>query len=416
MAVSGSDQPIEKATGWKIPGALTKHVILDPGIAYTTADVLLFAGTNPVGLVAMLTATGVAASLKTAAVLQPSFIDRHPRIKKIMQDDRTPLRAGGLALFVVAGAAIATGAWLPAAASALFAFANIRLAESISKNRKPEVRKLDENGKPVKPTFLEVAKMFVSRPELYLSAGFACAGLMAGGAALFMLPIVGASFAIGMRNAIKGLPEHNGHPKLVTASAAGMFTAIGHSNGHGLISAAHLLNTIVLAEMERRVTPGGAKQIFKNIGNAIARVAKAPFKGLVKKPAPLPQPETTVAVPAPVEALPVKAIETPKVAFNQQAPVIIARSEEAVELGKEVAKKAVKEPKERPPTAEEKLHDVQAPEVKREEIENIDLQKAFGLKAKIQPPANENEKPAAEASALEKDAPRRPKKPNTPAA
>lgn len=412
MAAAGPSQPIEKATGWKIPGALTKHVILDPGIAYATADVLLFAGTNPVGLAAMLAATGMAATFKTAAVLQPGFIDRHPKLKKVVQDDRTPLRAAGLALFVVAGMAIATGAWLPAAASALFAMANIRLAESISSNRKADVPQ-DEKDK--KLTFKKVATLFFKRPEFYLSAGFACAGLMAGGASLIMLPIVGASFAIGMRNAIKGLPEHNGHPKLVTASAAGVFTAVGHANGHGLISAAHLLNTIVLAEMERRVTPGGAKQIFKNIGEAVSRVVKAPFRGLVKKPAPQQQPEL-VAVPAPVETAPVTALEGPKVVFNQQAPVIIARSEEAVALGKEAAKKVVKEPKERPPTEEEKLHDVQAPEVRREEIDSIDLQKAFGLKAKIQPPANENEKPAAEASALDKDAPRRPKKPNTPAA
>lgn len=196
MAASGPSQPIEKATGWKIPGALTKHVILDPGIAYATADVLLFAGTNPVGLAAMLTATGMAATFKTVA---------------------------------------------------------------------------------------------------------------------------------------------------------------------------------------------------------------AP-------------------VPVPVATAPVTALESPKVVFNQQAPVIIARSEEAVALGQEIgqqaAKKAAKEPKERPPTEEEKLHDVQAPAVRREEIDSLDLQKAFGVKAKVQPPANENEneKPAAEASVVDKDPHRRPKKPNTPAA
>ena len=95
MVATGPKPEITKATGWQIPGAITKHVVLDPGIAYTTADVLLFAGTNPVGLGAMLTATGVAATLKTAAVLQPSFLDKHPRVKKLVFDDRTPLRAAG---------------------------------------------------------------------------------------------------------------------------------------------------------------------------------------------------------------------------------------------------------------------------------------------------------------------------------
>lgn len=411
MAAAGTDQPIEKATGWQIPGAITKHVILDPGIAYTTADVLLFAGTNPVGLVAMLTATGVAASLKTAAVIQPGFIERHPRIKQVMQDDRTPLRAGGLALFVVAGMAIATGAWLPAAASALFAFANIRLAESISKNRKEDAPKLGPDGKPRKLKPLEIATLFFKRPELYLSAGFACAGLMAGGAALFMLPIVAASFAIGMRNAIRGLPEHNGHPKLVTASAAGVFTAIGHQNGHGLIAAAHLLNTIVLAEMERRVTPGGAKQIFKNIGSAIASVVKAPFTGWGVEKAPDAEARKP-ANDAAVTAKPVTVAVSPAFQFNRQAPVIIAVSEDAVP--------AVQEAKaEKPaPAPEDRLRDVKAPTVRQEDIEKLDLQKAFGVKGRVATPANDDQKEAAsEAKTATRAAqPRRPKKPDAPAA
>src|SRR5262245_54803773 len=112
-----------RATGWQIPGAMIKGVIIDPGIVYTSADVLLFAGANTVGLTAMLAATGLAASLKALSIIQPKFLDKYPKISKVAFDDRTPLRAGGMALLVVGGAAISTGAFLPAAASLLFAVA-----------------------------------------------------------------------------------------------------------------------------------------------------------------------------------------------------------------------------------------------------------------------------------------------------
>lgn len=350
MVATGPKQEIPKATGWQIPGALTKHVVLDPGIAYTTADVLLFAGTNPIGFGAMLTATGVAATLKTASVLQPSFLDKHPRIKKLVFDDRTPLRAGGLALLVVAGASAATGAWLPAAASFLFAIANVRLAQSISKKapgaegeQKPEAPKTGWGKTKA------VATALVKRPDMYLNAGFALAGLMAGGAALFILPVVAVAFFVGMKNTLQGKEEHEGHPKLITASAAGVFAGIGHSNGHGLISAAHALNTVVLAEMERRITPGGAGQIFKDMLGGIRNILslKSPFRGREDKPA---EKGAVVAQPA-----------TQPVAVSEKTPQ----------------------------KANDNEH-IPAPEVAKSDLDKVDLQEAFKLRAKIPLPANEN--------------------------
>ncbi|HYD18243.1 MAG TPA: hypothetical protein VEF76_07175 [Patescibacteria group bacterium] len=356
MGTTGPKQEIPKATGWEIPGALTKHVVLDPGIAYTTADVLMFAGTNPVGLGAMLTATGIAATLKTAAVLQPTWLDKHPRVKKAIFDDRTPLRAGGLALLVVTGATVATGAWLPAAASLLFAVANFRLAESISKKHIAD----EKDKKPAEPKkgfakAVDIVTTIFKRPDIYLNAGFALAGLMAGGAALFILPVVAVAFALGVKNSIQGKPEYNAHPKLITAGAAGVFAGIGQANGHGLIAGAHLLNAVVLAEMERRITPGGAKQIFKNI-------VTAPLKlfGFGKKP-------EVVAAPVPV----------PVTVTNAATPV---------------AKTSVQ-------VATNNNERIPGPEVAPADLDKVDLQQVFAMKAKIVPPApaNENQQPAAEA-------------------
>ncbi|MEZ0223389.1 MAG: hypothetical protein ACAH83_02460 [Alphaproteobacteria bacterium] len=281
VAVTKTNQDTPRATGWKIPGAILGGVVLDPGIVYTSADVLMFAGTNTTGLVAMLAATGIAASLRTMSILKPTFLEKYPKITAIAFDDRTPLRAGGLALLVVGGAAVSTGAMLPAAASFLFAAANFRLAESISK--KADNQQVNPSPRLTKPSAAEMTAVFIKRPELYLNAGFACAGLMAGGAALFVLPVVGAAFAVGMKNALQEKPEYAGHPKIITATAAAVFAAIGYANGHGLIAAAHAINAAVLVEMERRVTPGGMLQIAKDMAGTVGRL----FTG--KKPPSLPQ-------------------------------------------------------------------------------------------------------------------------------
>lgn len=321
-AVSGPKQEMPKPTGWQVPVALTKGVILDPGLVYTSADVLLFAGTNPVGFGAMLTATGIAAGLKTTAVMQPKFLDKHPRLKAFIHDDRTPLRAGAVALVVVAGAAFAGGLMLPAAASLLFAVANYRLAESISKkHHEDEARKAAENAGKPRNKGKEFAKALFTRPDLYLNSGFACAGLMAGGASLFVLPLVALAFGVSIRNALKGKPEHAGHPKMITGTAAGVFTGIGYANHHGLIAAAHALNTIVLFEMERRVTPGGYKQIAKDMAESTLRLCKLnKLADMINKPQPAPTVEPE-KIPQPAQqTLPFEApkAETPKVEEKKQ--------------------------------------------------------------------------------------------------
>lgn len=302
MAVSPSTStPLAPARGWRIPFALLRHVALDPGIIYTAADVLLFAGTNAVGLGATIAATGIAAGLKTLSVLQPDFLKKYPKVTAVTFDDRTPLRAGALSLLVVGGAALSGGALLPAAASFLFAAANFRMAESISKRHKEEEAKKTAAAQKQKPDAADITLLLVKRPDLYLNAGFACAGLMAGGAALFVLPVVATAFGISMRNAIQGRPEHAGHPKMITAASGVTFAAIGHVNGHGLIAVAHAMNAGVLLEIERRVTPGGMVQIAKDLGTGTLRLfglgatpaAQPADPGAPTMPVPTPAPQTS---------------------------------------------------------------------------------------------------------------------------
>lgn len=271
--------------GIRLPFVLTKKVVTDPGIIYTGADALLFATTNIIGFAACMSAVGAAAVLKSLDVAQPRFLTRHPKVAAIAFDDRTPLRSGALALLVVGGAALGGGALLPAAASFFLSAANFAMAESITRqdHNKPTAD-FSPRKKADKPS---VMSLLFKRPDLYLNTGFALAGLMAGGAALFVLPLVATAFGVGLSNVIKGRPEHAGHPKMITSMAAIAFAAIGFAGGHGLIAAAHLVNAAVIAEFERRVTPGGS--MFKVVKESLGTLAGLLLPGRAeRKQAPEP--------------------------------------------------------------------------------------------------------------------------------
>lgn len=295
-AAPGPKKPIPRATGWQIPGALAKNVVFDLGILYTVADVFLFMGTNPLGFMAMLGAVGVSAAVKAACVLQPDFVERRPKLKKIIEDDRTPLRAAGLAMLLVTGATLATGLLLPAAASFFFAVSNFGLAETMSKKHIDDERHKAEEHK--KQSSKSLFSTLFKRPDMYLNIGFGLAGLMAGGGAMLVLPMVAAAFGVGVLNTMRGKAEYEGHPKLITGAAAILFGAVGVLSGHPLIAVGHFINGVVLCEMERRMTPGGLPTICKNIASGAKKLLgkgkEAPL------PAPQPAPAPTVII-APTE-------------------------------------------------------------------------------------------------------------------
>lgn len=295
------------------PRTFVTDVALDPGIVFGVADVLLFAKTNPVGFIACLGATGISVGLKTLHLAQPKFLQNYTRLAEIAGDSRTALRASGMALLVVGGAAVTGGAFLPATAGFLLAVGNFRLAQSLSDAM--EAHKLAQQKENDKKAALasgalivedapkaavklnwqqktaQIATLSVKRPDLYINAGFACAGLMAGGASLFILPLVAIAFGVSMKNILENKPEHNGHPKMMTAGAGFTFAGIGIAEGHGLIAAAHTINATILADAERRVTPGGVRTIGENIRKGLAkllRLDKAQPPLPVEKPIPVP--------------------------------------------------------------------------------------------------------------------------------
>lgn len=298
------------------PRSFVTDVALDPGIVFGVADVLLFAKTNPVGFIACLSATGLSVGLKTLHLAQPKFLQNYTKLAEIAGDSRTALRVSGLALLTVCGASVAGGALLPAATGFLLAVGNFRLAQSLSdamaarklaqqieQERKAALAAgqpvIENTPAPAAPLrwhqkAAQIGTLSVKRPDLYINAGFAGAGLMAGGAALFVLPVVAVSFVVSMRNIVRALPEHNGHPKLMSAGASAGFAGIGTLEGQGLIAAAHMLNMAVMADAEKQVTPGGWRQVGENIRDGIAKLLRLDKP---EKPQPVDHP-----IPVPFDA------------------------------------------------------------------------------------------------------------------
>ncbi|MDD9900031.1 MAG: hypothetical protein OXT65_03545 [Alphaproteobacteria bacterium] len=321
----------------KGPRNFVKKVALDPGVVFSVADVLLFAHTNPIGLVACLAATAVSSTAKTLVLTKPKFLKSMPLVDKIVQDDRTPLRASGLALLVVAGASLAMGgffpalaagqlAWgalLPAAASGVFALGNFRFAESLSRAIKNDGDPVPKPEEPKKKrgkfinSIKRAGSLMLKTPELYFNTAFALAGLMAGGAAVWIFPAIVASTAISMHNILtcphgnaaaaggghgggpttaeqKKIHKHlnRGQPKLWLALAGYIFAGIGFANGHGLIAVAHALNATVIADSAGQ---GIFPRLFRDVKDGAFRIVE-PFASVVipkskRKPKPQVAPE-----------------------------------------------------------------------------------------------------------------------------
>ncbi len=242
---------------------LVKEVATDPGVGFGVANVLLFVSvTNSLGLAACVLATVVAAVSRAVCVEPNIFLNRYPRLLEILADGRTPLRVNALSLLVVGGVALAAGALLPAVTSVFFAIANYWIAESISR----ALRNIDDVAVVSRlPALQRLAHLIFKRADFYICTGMSLSGLMAGGAALWIFPLVALAFALMLRNAWQEKPEHQGHPKVLAATARFIFALIGFASGNISAALSHVLGTYVMLDIEARITPGGARQVMQDM-------------------------------------------------------------------------------------------------------------------------------------------------------
>ncbi|MFH1157958.1 MAG: hypothetical protein V1721_03625 [Pseudomonadota bacterium] len=274
-----------------------KEVLTDPGVDFNIANVVLFAGISKLGLEANVVALGISVVSKILDETKPAYLQKLPKFfQKILHDPKTTLFTSGIALTIVGVAALAsgaTGAWIPAAAGFLAAAGKFTTAESLAsaereKNKKGDASPTEKNKRGWLSTFLR-------RPDLYINASFAVAGLMSGGATLLVLPVIAVSGWIAYQNSRQNKPEYTGYPLVLAAAAAAFHAGVGIMNGNWLPGISAAMAAAVLLNIECRLTPGGGKKILSDIKGSLARLlgrgkkaenapAKMPTPSIVQSP------------------------------------------------------------------------------------------------------------------------------------
>lgn len=213
----------------KIIKAIT-NIIIDPGIGFTGASVLLFYNaTSKVGFNACLAAFII--SLLSLVIINFSKVKISPKLT---------LRLIGGALIITAIDAFIGGHILPAITSLMFASANIAIGESVFRK--------DTDYK-------STMEMFLKRPDLYIVAGNVGACIMAGHPSLYLTPLLFISLIIALYNAWTKKPEYNNHPKLFISATALISGIIAFYNNLPLIMLSQFIIFITYINVEIRITP-----------------------------------------------------------------------------------------------------------------------------------------------------------------
>ncbi|MFH1157861.1 MAG: hypothetical protein V1721_03120 [Pseudomonadota bacterium] len=259
-------------------GVVAKEVLTNPGVGYNFGALLLFlAGTNIWGAAACGIALGVSALAKALAVSDTHLFKKDSWPDKILRDPKTPLLTNAFALAAVSVIAISIGAWIPAAASALWSFGSVKLAQSLEKAQRDKEKNALLKGMQGQPKIMETKQstlsMMSKRGEVYINIAAALSSLIAGNwvALLLSAPLLIAATKITLDNARQGKPEYEGYPKIVTALARGVTAAVGVYYGNWLPAAAFAVFAGVFVKVECGLTPGGGRKILEDIKGGVAK-------------------------------------------------------------------------------------------------------------------------------------------------
>jgi|GEM_PF-4123496 len=234
------------------PRNIAKKIIGDPGISFTMADVFFFfSSTTFIGFYACIFA------LITSITLKYFSLNRKTGAKKLfIFDPRLSLWLISIVLFIVSVDSLLYTHFMAALTGSFFAIANIRVAESITKEEKTESH--------------SIISLIIKRPDLYASIGTIFFCLSAGTETLVLLPIIFISLYISIKNSWKKLPEHNMHPKLLLALVSVFSIAIGIYNQNFSVATAHIITALAYVSIESHITPGGLRQVIKNVKKLIS--------------------------------------------------------------------------------------------------------------------------------------------------
>lgn len=284
----GGDQPTGADATRK--DSLLRSLVFDPGLGFAVGNILLFASTG--GLPGLIISTAAAALITANNIAQryPDKISPDSRLGRLIHDPRTPNTITGSGLLAIAAAGLITaltgpaglaagGAlaalkaagpifWLSSFTGLSFAAANFGIAANLgSKDKKADAPK----PKTRLGRLAHTAKLLLKSPDTYIAAGLMGMGLISGGWSMLAFPAVLSGYVRTIRNSMSGKPPHNGHPKIHYAAAGVVFSAVGLLSGNILPALSNMVATYAVSNVEARLTPGGFKQIWRDIKSGVAR-------------------------------------------------------------------------------------------------------------------------------------------------
>lgn len=229
---------------------IIKEIITDPGIGFNTASLLFFSSfTTAVGFYACVLSLVVSVTLKIISLNIKS------NKNLIIFDQRLSLWLMSFVLTIISIDSLLITNFISALASSFFAISNIRVAESITKKGKDKET--------------SIFYLILKRPDLYIFLGSIFSCLMAGKQSMILIPLLFASLFIALKNAWNLKPEHNMHPKIIMAFISFSSLLIGLYNHNILVGIAHGITGITYINIESHITPGGFKQVIKNLKTLI---------------------------------------------------------------------------------------------------------------------------------------------------
>ena len=271
----------------KTTASVPFRVLNNPGVIMAGVSVLFFWGTPLAALACGVAAVAGAAS-ETLRLAAPDFLKRHPRLAEIACAPGTTMRlcSGAMVGCVLGllhkgltkgggGGDVMQNVIYPAIDSTMFAIADQMIGGDRDRaGHNPAPVQIAPVKTPL--TAGKVASGLFKRPTLYIGLGFGMVGLMSGALAqAVVLPLVGLSVAVGLRNIFQDRQPHEGHPNIISAASALVF-AVSAIRSHPRLTGIGICNAVtfwLLTRFDGEATPGGLRGVARDVAGGVRDIA-----------------------------------------------------------------------------------------------------------------------------------------------
>ena len=113
---------------------------------------------------------------------------------------------------------------------------------------------------------------------------------------MIFLPLLAAGAGVALYNTVKNKPGYAGHPKMHYCAFNAFSGLVGLGNGNFLPALSALNSSVYMAVAESQITPGGFRQVVKDIRQGFVSSTEK-ILGLSQKPEPKTQKPKVIVQP-----------------------------------------------------------------------------------------------------------------------